>query len=226
MSQILKARPVNVQVKHKGTFAPPLYDLFKLEISVALANKLAATYGLQSTNLIVNQNAASTQYLSFRHFLTGEPFRFFDARIGIDETEIVFSNPATVAELSSEVGKVWRLIIETLHPVVKSSYLEASLHCATDGWSAKALLDELVSVQLGMPEAHKGFSVTTKGIDVVAKMTLDVSDSVRDGLYVVFAYLSTEIVRDLASIEKVFAAMLNSYHELQNVTHIQLLEPT
>jgi hypothetical protein len=226
MPQLLKARPVSVQVKQRGVFAPPMYDLFKVDVSVELASRLAAAYRLQSTNLIVNQNAASTQYLSFRHFLPGEPFRFFDVRIGIDETEIVFSNPATVVELNSEVGKVWRLIVDTLHPVIKSNYLEATLHCETDGWSVKAFMDNLVSVQLSIPEAHKGFSVTTKGIDIVAKMTLDVSESVRDGLYVVFAYLSTEIIRELASFEKVFDAMLNSYRGLQSATGIQLLEPT
>ena len=226
MYQVLKARPVNVQVKHKAAFAPPRYDLFKVDVSVALASKLAEVYSLQSTNIIVNQTAASTQYLSFRYFLPGEPFRFFDARIGIDEAEIVFSNPATVTELSSEVGKLWRLIVETLHPVIKSSSLEASLHCETDGLSAKAFLNDLVSVQLSLPEAHKGFSITTKGIDVVAKMSLDVSESVRDGLYVLFFYLSTEIIRELASFEKVFDAMLNSYRGLQSATRIQLMEPT
>ena len=224
MSETLKAKPVNVQVKHKAAFGPPMYDLFKMDVSVALATKLAAAYRLQSTGLIVNQNAASTQYLSFRHFLPGDPFRFFDARIGIDEVEIVFSNPATVAELRSEVGKMWGLIVDTLHPVIKSSYLEASLHCETDGLSAKAFLDELVSVQVNMPEAHKGFSITTKGIDVLARINLDVSESVRDGLYVVFAYVSTEIVRELAAFEKVFDAMLNSYRGLQSASRIQLLE--
>lgn len=225
MNQVLQARPVNVQVKHKGTFFPPRYDLFKVDVSVATASKLAETYNLQSTQIIVNQNAASTQLLSFRYFLPGEPFRFFDARVGVDEAEIVFSNPATVAELTSEMGKVWRLIVETLHPVIKSNYVEASLHCETDGMSAKAFLDNLVSVQLNLPEAHKGFSITTKEVDVVAKMSLDVSESVRDGLYVVFAYVSTEIIREVASFEKVFDAMLNTYRGLQRASRIQILEP-
>ena len=92
------------------------------------------------------------------------------------------------------------------------------------GLSAKAFLDELVSVQVNMPEAHKGFSITTKGIDVLARINLDVSESVRDGLYVVFAYVSTEIVRELAAFEKVFDAMLNSYRGLQSASRIQLLE--
>ena len=135
MSQVLKARPVNVQVKHRGAFVPPRYEIFKTDVSTSIAGKLAETYNLKSTGIIVNQNAASTQYLSFRYFLPGEPFRYLDASLGVDQTEIVFSNPATVAELVAEVGKVWSLVFEHLQPVITSNYIEATLHCQTDGLS-------------------------------------------------------------------------------------------
>jgi hypothetical protein len=65
MAEVLKARPVNVQVKHRAGFAPPRYDLFNTEISASLAMKLAERFNLKSTGIIVNQNASSTNYLSF-----------------------------------------------------------------------------------------------------------------------------------------------------------------
>ena len=226
MSQVLRARPVNVQVKHRGAFVPPCYNLFKTDVSVSIAGKLAETFNLKSTGIIVNQNATSTQYLSFRYFLPGEPFRFLDGSIGLDQVEIVFSNPATMAELMGEVGKVWGVIVEKLHPIVASNYVEATLHCETDGLSTRAFLNDLVKIPSDVSGIHKGFSLTSKAVDTVGRISLDVSDSVVDGLYVVFAYVSTGSVRDMPSFEKFFAATLTTYRWLQNLAQIELVEPT
>src|SRR3989338_1025351 len=225
MSQVLKARPVNVQVKHRVAFVPPRYEIFKTDVSTSIAGKLAETYNLKSTGIIVNQNAASTQYLSFRYFLPGEPFRYLDASLGVDQTEIVFSNPATVAELVAEVGKVWSLVFEHLQPVITSNYIEATLHCQTDGLSTKAFLNDLVKVQSDVPGMHKGFSLTTNAVDTVGRISLDVSDSVQDGLYVVFAYVSTASVQDMLSFGKLFDATLTAYRLLQGLAHVELVEP-
>ena len=226
MSEVLRARPVNVQVKHRGTLVPPCYDLFKTEVGVAVATKLAETFNLRSTGIIVNQNATSAQYLSFRYFLAGEPFRYMDASIGLDQVEIVFSNPATMAELMGEVGKVWGVIVENLQPIVASNYVEATLHCETDGLSTRAFLNNLVRVQSDVQGIHKGFSVTSKVVDTVGRISLDVSESVADGLYVVFAYVSTGSVRDMLSLENFFAATLKAYRSLQRLAHVELVEPT
>lgn len=226
MSQVLRARPVNVQVKHRGGFVPPRYELFKPDVSVSVAGKLAEVYNLKSTGIIVNQNATSTQYLSFRHFLPGEPFRFFDASIGIDQAEIVFSNPATVVELTTEIRKIWAVLFENLQPTITGNYVEATLHCETDGLSTKAFLNDLVKVQPDASGIHKGFSLTSKTVNATAKISLDVSDSIADGLYVVFAYLSTASLPDVLSLEKLFETTLTAYRALQGLAQIQLVEPT
>lgn len=226
MSQILRARPVNVQVRQRGAFVPPCYSLFKQDVSVSIAGKLAEIFNLKSTGIIVNQNATSTQYLSFRYFLAGEPFRYFDGSIGLDQTEIVFYNPATVPELVGELGKVWRVIFKNLQPNITSNYVEATLHCETNGSSTKAFLNDLVEVRSDVLGIHKGFSLTSKTVDAVARISLDVSDSVSDGLYVVFAYVSTGSVRDMPSFERLFDATLTAYRSLQSLAQIELVEPT
>ena len=137
MAEVLKARPVSVQVKHRAGFAPPRYDLFNTEISASLAMKLAERFNLKSTGIIVNQNASSTNYISFRYFLPGEPVRFFDVSIGIDQAEIIFSNPATVPELMQEVEIIWSLIFESLTPSLNDNYFEAAVHCETDAQALK-----------------------------------------------------------------------------------------
>ena len=223
MPQVLRARPVNVQVKHRGALVPPCYDLFRTEVGVSIANKLAATFNLKSTGIIVNQNATSAQYLSFRYFLPGEPFRYMDASIGLDQVEIVFCNPATMAELLGEVVKVWGVIVENLHPIVASNYVEATLHCETDGLSTRAFLNDLVNVQSDVSGIHKGFSITSKAVDTVGRISLDVSESVADGLYVVFAHVSTGSVRDMPSFEKFFDAALTAYRRLPNSAYIELM---
>ena len=226
MAEVLKARPVNVQVKHRAGFAPPRYDLFNTEISASLAMKLAERFNLKSTGIIVNQNASSTNYISFRYFLPGEPVRFFDVSIGIDQVEIIFSNPATVAELIQEVEIIWSLIFESLTPSLNDNYFEAAVHCETDGASAKAFLDNAVTVKPNAPGMHKGFSVTNKTSETVSKLSLYVSEPVPDGLYVAFAYVSRGIVTELTSLVKLVNLALASYRSLQTIAQIELMEPS
>lgn len=227
MAEVLRARPVRVQVKHRGVFVPPRYELFKQDVSVSIAGKLAEIFNLNSTQIVINQNSSSTQYLSFRYFLAGEPLRYFDGYIGIDQTEIIFSNPATMAELMGEISKVWSIVFENLKPTIGSNYVEATLHCETEGVSAKAFLNDFVKVRTDIPELHKGFSLTAKdSTETSARISVDVSDSVPDGLYVVFAYVSAGGVRDMVSLEKLFETVLTSYRRLQRLAHIELVEPT
>jgi hypothetical protein len=225
MGAILRATPINGQVRHRGSFVPPRYDFFRTEVSASIAMKLAETYGLKSTGIVVNQNAASTHYLSFRYVLPGEPVRYFDGTIGIDQTEIVFTNPATVAELRTELAKVWKVILETAQPTIANNYCEATLHCKTEG-STKDFLSKLVNIQLNAPGIQKGFSLSAEAADGVARIGLEVSNSVPDGLYVTFVHVSAGSVRDIVSFEKVFDASLTAYRRLQNLAHIELVEPT
>ena len=226
MSEVLKAKPVSVQVKHRGAFVPPRYNLFKTDVSVSLAEKLAEIYNLKSTGIIINQNLSSTQYMSLRYFLPGDPFRYLDASIGIDQGEIVFSNPATVEELKNETTRLWKLIFKNLQPIITSNYLEVNLHCVPEGLSTKMFLNNLVNIQSDVPELHNGFSLTVKEADTLARISLDVSDSVPDGLYVVFAYVSPATVRDMESFAKLFNTTLVAYRRLQSLAHIELVEPT
>lgn len=227
VSQVLRARPVNVQVRHRASFVPPRFDLFETGISVPIVTRLAETYGLKSTGIIVNQNAASTQYLSFRYILPNDPIRYFDASIGIDQSEIVFFNPSTVAELKEEVGRFWKVIFDNLKPTVTENFFEAALHCAPEGLSTMEFLNRFVNVQ-DSPGIYKGFSVTVKGddIDTVARINLNISDSVPDGLWVQFVYVSKRGVPDMLSLDKLFSAILVSYRSLQNLAQIELVEPT
>lgn len=226
MSQVLIAKPVNVQVKHRGAFVPPRYDLVKPEISISIANKLAHAYGLKSSGLMVNQNSMSTQYLSFRYFLPGEPFRYLDAAIGLDQTEVTFSNPATVNELAVELGKLWAIVFEHAQPTVTSNYFEANLHCTTEGMSTRAFLNDLVRIPVPSDEMQKGLSLTKKTRDTVVRIGLDVSESIPDGLYVAFAYVSTTPVHDMDAFLDLFTKTLDMYRWTQKIAHIDLLEPT
>lgn len=222
---VLRARPVNVQFRHRGFCVPPCYELYKPDVSANLARKLAETYNLKSTGLVVNQNSASTQYLSFRYILSGEPFRYLDAAIGIDQTEVAFANPATMGELITEVSRVWDIVTKT-QPVIRDNYFEATLHCETES-STKDFLNGLVNIQTQDSDIKMGFSLTTKAEKVAAtiRIGLEVSDFVSDGLYVIFVFASKEIVQNLAGFAELFHAVLDTYRSMQTLTHIELVEP-
>ncbi len=221
MGTILTARPCNVQFLCRGFFVPPKYDFYKVEISTALATRLAETYALKSTEIIVNQNAAASQYLSFRYTLAGDPFRYVNASLGIDQAEISFFNPATIRELMAEVEKAWKIIFDTLKPTVKGSYFEAALHCETEQ-GAREFLNERIRVDA--PDLRKGFSIGTRPLDAINKLTLEVSDSVENGLYVGFASINNTGVGDSVGFSTVLNATLATYRSLQKLASIQILE--
>lgn len=234
MKPVLTAKPVNVQTKFRGQFTPPSYNLFRVEVSTALASKLAETFALQSVNIVINQNASSTQYLYFRYFLQGEPFRYMDVSIGIDQAEVVFSNPATISELMSEFGKVWKIILEGLSPDVRQSYFEATLHCEADG--VKSFLNQMVQLprdandeRMQLPgdagDIHSGYSITAQqNPSLSARLSFDLSGSVKDGLYVVFAYFSMARMSDMNAFSQLFHSVVLAYRRLQDLGGVQLLE--
>lgn len=221
---LLTAKPVNTQARYRFFFVPPKYDLYKVENSAALATKLAETYGLRAADIIVNQGTASTQYLSFRYFFQGEPFRHMDVLIGLDQTEIFFSNPATISELTSEAGRAVAIVLEALTPIVKGAYFEATLHCETDKAGAQAFFNEMIRAPSGGLGIPKGVSFSTQKGDDFARLNLEVSDSVPNGLYVVFAFVTKAILSDVASFSGLFKAILEAYRKLQTSGSVQILE--
>jgi hypothetical protein len=226
MASLLIAKPLSVQITCRGFFVPPKFDFYRVEISTALATKVAETFALKSTEIIVNQNAAASQYISFRYTLAGEPFRYVNVSMGIDQAEISFFNPATVPELMAEVEKTWKVIFDILKPMVKSSYFEAALHCRTEKIAVSEFLNETVRVTEDSPDLRKGFSVGTRPADAINKLTLEVSDSVENGLYVGFASINGTSVRDLAGFFAVLKSTLVTYRTLQKLASVQILEPT
>jgi hypothetical protein len=226
VGEILRAVPTNVQVRYRGVFVPPYYDFLKTDVGISLLGKFAEAYNLRSTAIAINQNAPSTQYLSFRHVLPGEPFRYLDVSLGIDQAEIVFFNPATVSELTNEIGKVWSVIFQHSGPTVMNHHFEATLHCDTEGLSTKDFLSKLVNVQSD-EVMQKGFSLTARPSDAdgMARIALEVSESVPDGLYVFFIFVGKGTVRNMNSLTNLLQSTLITYRGMQTWAKIELLEP-
>jgi hypothetical protein len=136
----------------------------------------------------------------------------------------LFSNPATIEELRKEVSRFWRIINESLPKGIASSYFEANIQCDTEGVSTTKFLNDSVNVA-NDDQLQKGFSVTVRSRDAVARIALEVSEPIRDGLYVVFAYAGNNPIGDIAALERSFNDILSAYRHLQTLAHIELVEP-
>jgi hypothetical protein len=224
---MLRVTPVNVQVRYKATFFPPNYDLVPTDVAVALARKLAETFNLKSSGIIFNQGAMSAQYVSFRYVLPTEPIRYLDALIGVDQSEVIFLNPATVSELREECLKVWKPIIEISKPSITEHYFEASLHSTTEGVSAKDFLNKLVTIQPNAMDIQKGFSLTVKYPEILgeARLGLELSSSIPDGLYLIFSCTSKTKLTNTGFLEDLFDKTIGIYRRLQTLAHVEVLEP-
>ena len=167
----------------------------------------------------------SNQYLSFRYILPKQPIRFFDALIGVDQAEVVFSNPASILELREECVKVLKTIIEKARPTITQHYFEATMHATCEGAKAGPFLNQFVKIG-NVPGVEKGFSLTIRKPDIngEAKISLEVSTSISDALYLSFACHNRKKVEDLASLESIFDTAINLYKEAQPLAHIGVFE--
>lgn len=123
------------------------------------------------------------------------------------------------------MARLWKVIFEVTQPTIVSSFCEATLHSRTEK-STKRFLDELVNIHANPPELSRGFSLSIDVPAEVARIGLEVSNTVPDGLYVAFVYINKGSVQDILSFEKAFDAGLAAYRRLQNLAHIELVEPT
>jgi len=225
---MLRVTPVNVQVRHRITFAPPNYSIVTTEVAASLATRFAEVFNLKSTGIIFNQNSMSGQYLSFRYVLPNSPVRYIDALIGVDQAEVLFLNPLNVSELKEEFLKVWKAMLEKSKPKIAEHYFEATLHCTTEGVGAENFLDKLVSIQTMDREIHKGFSLTSKHSEISgeARIGLEVSTSLPDGLYLIFVCASKKKVENLAGLGDLIDKTIDIYRNLQPLAQIEVLEVT
>jgi hypothetical protein len=147
-----------------------------------------------------------------------------DVLIGLDQMEIVFSNPATIPELMTEIGRVFSVVMERLRPIVKGCYFEANIHCETEKPGAQSFLNKMIRVTSDDSTTRKGATLITQFGNDSAKLHLEVSDSIQDGLYVVFAFLSKADFRDVQSFSGLFSTLLEAYRKLQNMASVEILE--
>lgn len=224
-TEILRVKPVNVQARYRGSFSPPNYRLVVTESAASVASELAAEFNLKSTNMVFNQNTMGNQYLSFRYILPKQPIRFFDALIGVDQAEVVFSNPATISELREEYVKVLKPILEKSKPTITEHVFEATIHGTCEGAQVRDFLNRFVKFD-SPPGVEKGFSLTLKKPDTAGEVRigLEVSTSITDGLYCSFAYLDRTKVGNLVSLNSVLDTAVNAYKESQRSAHIEILE--
>src|SRR5207244_12211090 len=101
---------------------------------------------------------------------------------------------SNVSELTSQIERERKNLMESLTPVVKGAYFEATLHCETDKPGAQAFFNEMLRTSSDGSVMPKGISFSMERGDDSAKLNLEVSDSVSDGLYVLFAYFRKAIL--------------------------------
>jgi hypothetical protein len=225
---MLRGTPVNAQVRYRGSFAPANFSLVTNEVAAALAKKFSEVFGLRSANIVFNQNAMSTQYVSFRYILPKEPIRYFDALIGVDQTEVVFSNPGSASQMKEECLKVWEAVIEATKPSIAEHHFEVTVHSTVEGTSTSVrdFLNGLVNVAKDRSDISRGFSLIVKEPQLTgaARIGLEVSTEIPDGLYLAFGCVSKTRVENMRALGELFDAVIKIYGDIQALAQIEMLE--
>jgi hypothetical protein len=228
MQNSIRVTPISPQVRYRSTFFPPNYNLVKQDVGIALATKITEVLHLRSSTLIFNQNNMSAQYLSFRYVYPNEPMRYFDVSIGIDQADLLFFSPATAAELKEGVLKIWEPLLEKSKPNITENYFEATFHSvAEDSANVNSFLDQFVKIQTARTDFYKGFSLTVNHPEVMgdARLTIERSNANPAGLYLAFAAVSKNKVKDINSLASLIDKAISIYRDIQGLAQIEVVEP-
>jgi hypothetical protein len=224
----IRITPLKPQIRYRATFVPPNYNLIKQDVSIGLATKITEVFNLKSSSLIFNQNTLSAQYLSFRYIYPNEPMRYFDASIGVDQAEFLFSSPANAAELKDGVIKVWESLFEKSKAVTTENYFEATFHSlAGDAANVKHYFDDFVKVETDRTDFIKGFSLTVQHPELMceARLGIEPSNALTNGLYFAFAAITKKKVKDVNSLASLIDNIISVYRDIQSLAQIEVVEP-
>ncbi|OFW15604.1 MAG: hypothetical protein A3H27_00155 [Acidobacteria bacterium RIFCSPLOWO2_02_FULL_59_13] len=228
MSELLRAIPVSVQVRYRATFTPPHYDLVLAEVATRIARNLTQSFNLRAANIVFNQNSMSTQYLSFRHVFSTEPIGYADVTMGVDQAEIVVQNPTTALQLKSLIAGAWQSIFEATKPNITDHLAEVTVQSNTEGLSVRDFFSRFVAIPGMDGSVQPGFSLKRKQQEMngEARISLETSIILPDGLYVGFSCTSAKSISDLEGLSGLFDMILNAYRQLQSTAQMTIVEPT
>lgn len=231
MPKKLHLRPSLGQVRYRMGTAPN-YQLASPGNVAHLAGRLAEIFSLKATSLNFNQNALSTQFLSFRYIFPfaapGIPLNqlpYLDVALGVDQVDMLFSNPPTVQVVRETYLRTLEAIIGVSSPTVTDHYLEASLHAPGDHVNIRQFFDSFVTIPTSLP-IEKGFSFSLMlESNARAAMNLDTSILIKGGVFIFFTYTHSVNTKDVSSIAAIIDSAVAVYRQFQSVANIEIEEP-
>jgi hypothetical protein len=227
--ELLEIKPVSILLRYRGTLVPPNYNIAKIDVSAALAEKFAEAFNLTSKDIIFNQNALGTSFLAFRSFMSaqGNFFSYLDVSIGADQAEIAFTNPLTLAAVKQEFSKVWEPLIKISKPKIAQHYFEVNIDSSAQEKSGRKFLDQFVTIQL-----HSPYKLIGKGISLNAdtesggRLHLNIQDSLvtPDGIFLFCTYTLKKTIGDMQQLGSLLESVIGYYHQVQPMVHVKVLE--
>ncbi len=232
MAENLHLKPAFGHVRYRMGTAPN-YQLAAQNNVAQLAATLAETFSLKANSFTFNQNALSTQFLSFRYVLPVEApgvslaqFPYLDVMLGVDQVELVFSNPPTVQSLRETYLRTLTPMFSVAATNALDHYFEASFHAPSDIGTVQNFFDGVVKIPTKLP-VETGFSFAlTLGNNARAAMNLDRSAVLKGGIFIFFTYTLAQKASDISAIGEIMKSALHAYREFQSVANVQLDEPT
>jgi len=231
MSEKIHLRPGLAQVRYRLGTAPN-YQLASPGNVAHLAGKFAEIFNLKATSFNFNQNALSTQFLSFRYIFPfgaqGIPLThlpYLDVALGVDQVDLLFSNPPTVQLIRETSLRILEAVIAVSSPTMADHYFEASLHAPGDQINIRQFFDNFVTIPTTFPiEKGFAFSLTLEN-GARAAMNLDTSILIKGGVFIFFTYTRSVNAKDVNSIAAIMDSAVGVYRQFQSVAKIEIEEP-
>jgi len=231
MLEKLHLRPSFGQVRYRMGTAPN-YELALPGNIARLAGKLAEVFNLKATSFVFNQNALSTQLLSFRYiFPFGAPgipleqLPYLDVALGVDQVDLLFSNPPTLKLLRETYIRTLGAVLEVSPTIIADHFFEASLHSPPDAANIRQFFDDIVKIPTDLP-LEKGF-IFSLNLENGARatMNLDTSLHIKGGVFIFFTYTHSMKVNGVSSISTVIDSAVHTYRKFQLAANIDIVEP-
>ena len=229
----LQIQPVNSQVRYRATSAPPSYGLFTADVAGVLAGRLAEACRLGSRDLVFNQATASNSYLVFRQFVAAggvdlAQFSYLDVSIGLDISEVCFVNPRNAATAKEQLIKIWKPVMEVVHPTLTEHFFDIQVHGRPIDADANEFMDRLVPTRGpgNLKVLARGVSTTFEYPTAGANTQVAVQNSllVPGGFFITLSYSLAKRVADVSSLEALFDSTIDVYRNLPPAMQIAIRE--
>ncbi len=184
----------NVEIIYKAEFAPPILEIALPQTQGPFFKTICSTYGLKFKELVLNNQAISSNFINFRR---SNNLGYFEALIGVDELQTIFRNPESEIKASELTLQLMNILSKISQVNIKKQSLTVSMHCSSENTTYANFINKINTFEFTKLSFSKGatFSFKLPWPGYLINVIFDGSMLIENGLFILIQTFIDESVR-------------------------------